>query len=106
MQTTPELATSKLTQIYLCSAETHAGKIKGPKAERTLSHLAETLRPVVSGKEKKHTPQDTTSAFPGQSRSLPQMYFQALPQREETLPTNLKKDCTNKHASVGDAEMP
>lgn len=70
MQTIPELATSKLAQIHLCSAETHAGKIKEPKAERNLSHLAEALRPVVSGREKKDTPQDTTflstSAFPGQ----------------------------------------
>lgn len=70
MQTTPELATSKLAQIYLCSAETHAGKIKEPKAERNLSHPAEALRPVVSGSKRKYTPQDTTSlstsAFPGQ----------------------------------------
>lgn len=70
MQTTPELATSKLTQIHLCSDETHAGKVKEPQAERNLSHLAEALRPVVSGKERKDTPQDTTSlstsAFPGQ----------------------------------------
>lgn len=82
MQTTPELATSKLTHIYLCSAETYAGKIKEPKAERNLSHLAELLRSVVSGREKKDTPQDTTSlstsAFPGQE-SLPQLYFWALP---------------------------
>lgn len=70
MQTTPELATSKLSQIFLCSAETHAGRISEPKAERNLSHLAEVLRPVVSGREKNDTPQETTSlstsAFPGQ----------------------------------------
>lgn len=84
MQTIPELASSKPAQIRLCSAATHAGKIKEPNDETNLRHLAKALRPMVSGKEKK-TPQDTTSlcTLEVQSRSVPHICFWVLPRRGE-----------------------
>lgn len=87
MQTTHELASSKLSQIYLCSAATHAGKKKETNNETELGHLVKVLRAVISGRAKK-TPQDTTSlsilAFPGWEQVTSSDIFLGIAKREET----------------------
>lgn len=76
MQTIPQLASSKLARIHLCSAATHAGKTKDPNNETKLGHVAKAPRPwFQEGKRKPHKMPlpFPPSLFQDGSRSLPQM---------------------------------
>lgn len=104
MQAIPELASSKLAEIPLCSAATHAGKIKVPSNETKLGHLVKAPRHWFQEKKRKSHKMllpFPPSLFQDESRSFPQMCFCALAQREEN-----QLDSTDKHASVEDAVLP